>query len=434
MSEKRHKNTQREDGFHLNIWMVPLLSCFFVILYGLTDYRGWLVLFLGTFGAWMLALLWVRSLFGNLQIKRNIHLAWATVGESVHEQLKVINNSWLPALWVEIINSSPSLEVPIRFVSDVPSHSSRTRQPSHYFQRRGLYTLGPTRLRTGDPFGIYTITIHDRHSSSILITPPILSLNELRINPGGWAGDERRRSGIIARNISDAGVRNYIPGDSLRRIHWRATAHVDTLIVRQVEAATSRDWWIFVDLENTAQAGNGQNSTVELSIVLAASLAVRGLKEHRRVGLVLAGPNLVWLEPRADQTQLWLILRTLAMAEAGSYPLAGLIKMGRSNQVATLIYITPTTDPAWVAIAGRNHRGGSALALVVDPTEFGNTNGQENVITALAKNSIPYARMPRMLLEEAYSSIRRVSQKRHYGIESGKRYLQQERSTWQSLD
>jgi hypothetical protein len=173
---------------------------------------------------------------------------------------------------------------------------------------------------------------------------------------------------------------------------------------------------------------------MELSIVLAASLAVRGLKEHRRVGLVLAGPKLSWLEPRTNPTQPWLILRTLAMAEAGSYPLADLIKMGRPNQVATLIFITPTADPAWVAIAGRNHRGGNSMALLIDPTEFGKPNGQGKVITALANNGIPYARMPRQLLAEAYSSLGRVSQKRRYGIESRKRYIQQERAAWQSLD
>ena len=104
--------------------------------------------------------------------------------------------------------------------------------------------------------------------------------------------------GYIARNISDAGLRNYVAGDSLKRIHWRASAHVDNLIVRQLETATSRDWWIFVDLDNISQAGIGDHSTLELSIVLAASLALRGLREYRKVGLALAGPHFVRLEPR----------------------------------------------------------------------------------------------------------------------------------------
>jgi uncharacterized protein (DUF58 family) len=433
VSDKRSKNTQRETECHLNTRLLPILVGVLAILYGLTGYRGWLVFFLGTAGAWLLAALWVRSLKRSLSIERKIQLAWATVGDSLHEQLKVINNSWLPAIWVEITDASATLAAPIRLVSDVAPHTTRTRHPSHLCRRRGLYTLGPTRLRTGDPFGIYTLTLYDQHSSTILVTPPLLPLTQLRIAPGGWAGDQRRRRGALERDISDAGIRNYVPGDSLRRIHWHASAHYDSLIVRQLEAATSGDWWIFVDLDATTQAGTGQDSTLELSIVLAASLATRGLKEHRRVGLALAGPRLVWLEPRADLAHRWRILRALSMAEAGGRSLADLMALGRSAQTATLIAITPTSDPAWVAAAGRRRRGGTMTALLVDPTEFGSYIDQGRVTAALAHSGIPYTRMPRSLLEEAYSSLGQGSRKRPSGIETGKRYLQQGRTTWQNV-
>ncbi|MEJ2555497.1 MAG: DUF58 domain-containing protein [Anaerolineae bacterium] len=434
MSTKRPKNTVRETERHLNTRLLPLWVGVFAILYALTGYRGWLVFFLGTAGAWLLAVLWVRSLERGLSIERKIHLAWATVGDSLHEQLKVINKSWLPAIWVEIVDTSVTLATPIRLVSDVAPHASRTRHPSHLCRRRGLYTLGPTRLRTGDPFGIYTLTLHDQHSSTVLVTPPLVPLTQLRISPGGWAGDQRRRRGALERDISDAGVRNYVPGDSLRRIHWHASAHYDTLIVRQLEAATSGDWWIFVDLDAAAQAGTGQDSTLELSIVLAASLAMRGLKERRRVGLALAGPKLVWLDPHADPAHRWRILRALSMAEAGKRSLANLMALGQPAQTATLIAITPTSDPAWVAAAGRRRRGGNMTALLVDPTDFGSPVDQGRVIAALAYSGIPYNRMPGALLEEAYASLGRSSRRRLNGIETGKRYLKQERATWQSMD
>jgi uncharacterized protein (DUF58 family) len=434
VSDEPSKNPHRETERHLNTWLLPVWVGILVVLYSLTGYRGWLVFFLGTAGAWLLAVLWVRSLERNLSIERKIHLAWASVGDSLPEQLKVINNSWLPAIWVEIIDTSATPATPIRLVSDVAPHATRTRHPSHLCRRRGLYTLGPTRLRTGDPFGIYTLTLYDQHSSTILVTPPLLPLTQLRIAPGGWAGDQRRRRGALERNISDAGIRNYVPGDSLRRIHWHASAHYDTLIVRQLEAATSGDWWIFVDLDAAAQAGTGQDSTLELSIVLAASLAVRGLKERRRVGLALVGPKLVWLEPRADPAHRWRILRALSMAEAGRRSLANLMALGRPAQTATLIAITPTSDPAWVAAAGRRRRGGNMTALLVDPTDFGSPVAQGRVVAALAYSGIPYTRMPRSLLEEAYSSLGRGSRKRPNGIETGKRYLKQERATWQSMD
>ncbi len=424
------RNPQPESEIRLNMRFLPVLAGAFAIVYGVTGYRGWLVFFIGIGGAWLLAALWVFSLKRGLSIERDIHHAWAMVGESVPERLKVINNSWLPALWVEIIDASEALPDPVRLVSDVAAHATRTRHPNHLCRRRGLYTLGPTHLRTGDPFGIYTLTIHNPHSNTILVTPPLLPLSQIRIAPGGWAGDQRRQRAALERDISDAGVRNYLPGDSLRRIHWPASAHNDTLIVRQLEAATSGDWWIFVDLDRSVQAGSGQDSTLELSVILAASLAVRGLKERRRVGLALAGPELVWLEPRGDPAHRWRILRALAKAEAGSHSLAELLAVGRPARTATVILITPTSNPAWVASTVRGPRNGSLMALLVDPHSFGKPVDQGRLVRALAYSGIPYMRMTKSLLDEAYSAHERARRQRPGGIETGKRYLQQGGATW----
>jgi uncharacterized protein (DUF58 family) len=411
-----------------------VLAGAFAIFYGLTGYRGWLVFFLGSAGLWLLAALWVWSMERGLSVERRIHLTWAMVGDSVHEQIKVINKSWLPAIWIEITDASDKLETPLRLVSDVSSRTTRSRHMSHLFKRRGLYTLGPTRLRTSDPFGIYTLTLHDQHSSTILVTPPTVPLSRLRIAPGGWAGDERRRRGPVEREISEAGSRNYMPGDSLRRINWHASAHFDTLIVRQLDASTSRDWWIFVDMDKAVQAGIDQDNTLELSIVVAASLAMRGLKERRRVGLALAGPDLAWLEPRADPAHRWRLLRALAMAESGNRSFAELMKVGRPAETATMILITPSANPAWVAAAEQRNRGGSMMALLVDPTNFGNSHDQGRVASALAHSRIPYTHIPRSLLGEAYSNLRQPRHKQASGVEIGKRYLQNGRDSWQSMD
>jgi uncharacterized protein (DUF58 family) len=434
MGNKTTDHSTRRIERQLNLRVLPILVVVLAVLYVLTNFRGWLVFFIGTAGAWLIALLWTYSLERNLHIERKINFAWATVGESVPEQVRLTNHSWLPALWVEITDESASLESPLRMVSDVASHTSRNRNLSHLFKRRGVYTLGPTHLRCGDPFGIYTLSLVDQHASTVLVTPPILPLSRLRIPPGGWSGDLRNRRGYVERNISDAGLRNYVSGDSLRRIHWHASAHFDSLVVRQLEAATSRDWWIFVDLDSSVQAGIDQHNTLELSIVLAASLAVRGLKEYRRVGLVLAGPKYTLLEPSADPSQGWRVLRNLAIATPGTHPLAQLITQSHFTNAATTILISPSTSTSWVAAADRQRKGGSLMALLVDPTDFGSPLDQHKVTRALAQHRIPYLRMPGSLLDDAYSSATPADGRRIAGRETLKRYLQQGRQVWQSMD
>jgi uncharacterized protein (DUF58 family) len=435
MNNRRLKSSAHKSEWQLNVRLLPVFVVLLAILYALTRYRGWLIFLIGMAGVWLLAFLWVYSLERGLNIQRKVHLAWANVGDSVPEQLMVVNKSRFPAIWVEITDEIDTWVTPIRLVSDVGPRITRRRHPSHLFKRRGLYTLGPTRLRTGDPFGIYSLTLHDQHSSTILVTPPQLPLTQLRIAPGGWAGDRQRRRSVLVREISDVGVRNYVPGDSLRQIHWRASAHHDALIVRQLESATSEDWWIFVDLDATVQAGTGQDSTLELSIVLAASLVTRGMKEHRRVGLAMAGPKLTWLEPRSDPAHRWRILRALAMAEAGDRSLTDLMRLGqgRAAKTATLIVITPTTDPAWVATAGLHGRDSRITSLLVNPEDFDSSLNQSRVVSALARSGIPFTRIPRLLLEEAYPSLHRGDQKPPVGIQTKKRFLQQGSTSWRQM-
>jgi len=435
MKDKHLKGSAHKSEWQLNVRLLPVFVVLLTLLYSLTRYRGWLVFLIGTAGLWLLALLWVYSLERGLSIERKIHLAWANVGDSVPEQLMVVNKSRFPTVWVEITDETNTQVAPIRLVTDVGPRITRRRHPNHLFKRRGVYTLGPTRLRTGDPFGIYSLSLYDHHSSTILVTPPQLPLTQLRIAPGGWAGDHQRRHSALVREISDAGVRNYLPGDSLRQIHWHASAHNDTLIVRQLEAATSEDWWIFVDLDATAQAGTDQDSTLELSIVLAASLVTRGLKEHRRIGLAMVGSKLTWLEPRSDPAHRWRILRALAMAEAGNRSLADLMTLGqgRAAQTATLIVITPTTNPAWVATVGLRNHENRMITLLVNPSDFGSHRGQGKVVNALAQSRIPFVSIPGSLLQEAYPSLHWDDKKSSGGFQTRKRYLQQGKNTWQQM-
>jgi uncharacterized protein (DUF58 family) len=430
---KPSSRSTRQVERHLNLRLLPILVVVLAVLYILTGFRGWLVFTIGTAGAWLMALVWIYSMEHNLWIERKIHLAWSTAGESVPEEIRLTNHGWLPALWVEITDESSSIETPLRIVSDVPQRSSRNRHLNHLFKQRGLYTLGPTRLRCGDPLGIYTLTMNDQHSSTILVTPPVLPLSRLKIPTGGISGDERHRGGYIERNISDGGLRNYVPGDSLKHIHWRASAHFDSLIVRQLETATTRDWWIVVDLENTAQAGSGENSTLELCIVLAASLAMRGLKELRKVGLAMAGSQFVWLEPRSDPAQGWRILRSLAVAQAGQQSLSDMLMQGRLGKAAMAILITPSTNTDWVATANRQRNGVGIMSLLVDPVDFGGLVDQSKVISALAHSRIPYVHMPGSLLEEAYTLPAHGTRRQIAAGGMGKRYLQQGRQSWQNM-
>ena len=186
--------------------------------------------------------------------------------------------------------------------------------------QRGLFTLGPTTLKSSDPFGIYEVEIEDLSSTTLMVMPPIVPLPTIEVAPGGRTGDARPRTNAPERTVSSSTVREFHPGDSLRWIHWRTTARKFSPYVRIFDGTPAGDWWIFLDLHSQVQSGEGWDSTQEHGIILAASLADRGLRENQSIGLVANGKELVWLSPQGDDSQRWEILRALAMIEtAQSY-------------------------------------------------------------------------------------------------------------------
>lgn len=401
----------RRTSKTLKLWAVPLAALVFAVFYLLSNDRPWLVLSVGLGALWGAAYFWARRLERGLRVEREVDMVWASVGDFIHEILRVVNDGASPASWIEIVDHSERVLEPYNAVVSVPARSPRTRRLNHRCDRRGLFKLGPTTLLSGDPFGIYRVEVQDPRSHSVLITPPVLNVNGVHVPSGGWGDDEERHSSAIHRSVADAGVRPYVPGDSLRRIHWRVTARHDDLVVRRMEAAASGDWWIFLDLESGVQAGEGWDSTLELGVVLAASFAARGLNERRRVGLAFAGPDLVWLEPRSSQKQRWRIMQSLASAQGGHRPLSDLIRLARPESIraASMIVITPSDKPDWVAALRQRTRRGRALAVLVDRSSFLGRQGLGAVVDPLRRAGTPHVRFGRPTLTTAYAEPRGAS-------------------------
>src|SRR5512137_2648950 len=97
LRKERSPKRTKQIEWHLNLYLLPLLVAGLAVLYIITGYRGWLIFAIGTGGAWLTAIVWVHALQRNLSIERKINLAWATVGESVPEEVRLVNRGWLPA-------------------------------------------------------------------------------------------------------------------------------------------------------------------------------------------------------------------------------------------------------------------------------------------------------------------------------------------------
>jgi uncharacterized protein (DUF58 family) len=292
-----------------------LLQALTVILLGFTlidDYRGWRFLLLAVAGIWWLSRLWAHTLAQSLRVKREMRFGWAQVGDQLEERFTLTNQGIFPGLWVEIIDHSNMPGYQTNLVTGIDSGGASQWRTHGLCTQRGVFTLGPTTLHTTDPLGFYQVELLNPGSVALMVTPPIVPLPQIEVAPGGRAGQGPPRANAPERTVSATGVREYVPGDSLHSIHWRTSARRDELYVRLFDSTPSGDWWIILDMDQSVQVGEGAQSTEEHAVILAASLADRGLRLGKAVGLVAHGEPLTWLPPREGEGQRWEMLRALA--------------------------------------------------------------------------------------------------------------------------
>ena len=253
--------SNRDRPIQLNSWLVPALVLIAIVTDFLAPYRGWRILFVGLGGALIVSWLWSRSLARGLSLTREMRFGWAQVGDRMVERFTLRNEGWAPGVWVEIHDESTVPGYSASRGTGVAPRDSLRWHTEAVCQRRGLFTLGPTQLRAGDPFGLFTVRVDFPATLPLLVLPPIVPLPHIQVSAGGHSGDARPRANAMDKTVSAASVREYVSGDSRRWIHWRTTAKRNDLYVRMFDGTPAGDWWILLDMYRHAQIGEGQDAT-----------------------------------------------------------------------------------------------------------------------------------------------------------------------------
>jgi len=386
----------------LQLRILPILIGILILMQLIDPSRVWSILLGGLGGAWVLSALWARSLAQNLRLRREIRFGWAQVGDRLEERFTLDNHGAAPALWVEVLDHSNIPGYCVSQVSDVGGRSNRRWRTDGVCNRRGVFTLGPTSLETSDPFGFYRVRLEDPASMTLVVTPPIVPLPAIEVAPGGHTGHGLPRADAPERTVSSASVRPYVPGDSLRWIHWRTTARRAAPYIRIFDGTPAGDWWIFLDLNARVQTGSGWESTAEHAIILTASLADRGMRLGKAVGLASNSANHIWLPPQEGEHHRWEILRALALAEYGRLSLAELLTRTKPaiGQSTSLVIITPDVSGQWLeALIPLMWRGVVPTVLLINPSTFGVHKEIKPLVASLASLGVTHYEITKDLLD-----------------------------------
>ena len=370
---------------------MPTLVLILIVIQLFFPFKVWVLLVSGFGGMWLLSYLWARSLKRGLQIEREIRFGWKQIGDRLRERVILENHGWAPGFWVEIDDHSDMREYNISSVTEIRGRRSQNWHTQGVCNNRGLYTLGPVTLETGDPFGLYKVTVEYTDAVNMMVVPPVISLPEIEIASGGQAGEGRSLVKSLMQTVTSTGVREYAPGDSLRWLHWPTTARTGEPYIRVFDDEPASDWRILLDLDARVQVGEGQNSTEEHSVILAASLVNQGLQSGKPVGLLAQGDELVWHHPNIGDSHLWSVLRSLATVRPGRLPLTHLLERVRTSlgPRTSLIIITANLSLEWLdALELLRRNGVVPTILLLDPISFGGKGDVEIIRKQLRKLGI----------------------------------------------
>lgn len=332
-------------------------------------------------GLALISYLWARSMALNVTAHRKLRYSAYQVGDELEETIAVTNCSSLPVLWAEFIDRSNIPGYTVSSVRAVDLRGSLQWRAHTVCQQRGVYALGPWELLIGEPFNLFQVRMRHFERKEIMVYPPLAPLPSFLLPHSSAVGSHRPlRQPLPAETINAAATRPLVPGDELRRVHWPTTARKLEPFVKVFEPEASSTVWLAPDFDAAVQVGAGPKSTVEVTIILVASLASQLLQERLAVGLFTLAEHPVTLLPQPNKAHLWSVLRTLAPLQAVSgRPFAETLSQAHSlvSPQDLLIAITPSQDPEWarsLSLTFTQGRAGAyrrrAQALLLDPASF----------------------------------------------------------------
>ncbi|MBN1484157.1 MAG: DUF58 domain-containing protein [Chloroflexia bacterium] len=361
-------------------------------------------------GLLVVSYLWARLSMRGLTAWRDLRTSRAQVGKQVVQRLLVRNESVWPKLWLELTDLSDLPGHWARFVTSIPPRERRRLWARTRCSMRGKYTLGPIVIRTGDPLGLFHFQQRLPDMVDLVVYPATEEIHGFELLPAELPGGiaTRQRTHQTTPNVS--GVRDYVPGDSYNRIHWRSTARHRRLVVKEFELDPTADVWMILDMERRAQRSEiykgappsvdedlrSPESTEEYLVTATASLAGYFILQQRRnTGLISWGQHREVLPPEREPRQFYRMMECLAILRAhGDAPLAEVLAAdsNRFSRNTSLVILTCSSDPGWVQAGLRDllYKGINAVVVLVDGLTFGGWQELGGVEAELMVHRVPY--------------------------------------------
>lgn len=317
-----------------------------------------------------LATWWMFHSLDGVTYRRYPFYRRAFPGEKFPLRIEIENRKLLPITWLRVQDPWPKAIGPEQDDLLAPTHipdqglltnvfslrwyERAKRSYSLEFRKRGIYSVGPVRLESGDLFGLFDRSEEKEPVELLTVFPELLKFRDLLLPAEDPFGDRHSRRRLYEDLNQPIGVRDYLPEDSFRQVHWPATAHTGQLQAKVYQPVSANIMVVCLNVATFARHWEGTNpELLEHVIKIAATLVTKGIEDGYRVGLIANGclahaDQPFRIPPGRSPKQLASLLEALAGVTpvvTGPFETFLIKQVPRIPYGATLLIVTSVTKP-----------------------------------------------------------------------------------------
>ncbi len=236
----------------------------------------------------------------NVRATRKVSTSQAQIGDTVTVMITIENTGMLPVPWILIEDLLPvefMLHTPPRLavtgkrlmLAMLMPRSTRTMFYQVLCNRRGYYQLGPLLLESGDVFGLHRRFRVAAPPAFVTVLPDSQALAGYDVSSKRPVGEVRMLHRLYEDPTRTAGVRAYVAGDPLNRVHWGATARTGQLHSKVFEPSSIAGATLLLDFHADSFNPSHEPVRSDLAVTAAASIAGALFEMGQQVGLVTNG-------------------------------------------------------------------------------------------------------------------------------------------------
>lgn len=322
----------------------PLLFTVFIasiIFFLICPFKLLQFLCLGIIGVILLSFFYAIVLKSNIQIERNTSALKLACKEKSEITFTIKNYSPLTAHVCYFFDSVPYFYVfneGNKGVTALRPHEIKRITYKVTSQERGLFHAGPVRIRTSDPLGLFLIDMEVSCPLEITVRPARIKLIT-EVVPGFPQGNLKINNPCYEDITMRRSIRDYMNGDELKRINWRASARFASLYTNQYENSFDAPLFVFLNLAEEDYDLHNRRYYSEKAIEIAASIIEKARVLRQRCGFAAYGTGFPYLPPRQNQSDSILDLLSLIKCEKGKLEYDPQKKFSHQLPTGTLLFI-----------------------------------------------------------------------------------------------